>query len=176
MLNEEAQLERCLSSVTEQSYPTIIEVAVADGGSTDGTPSAASKFRTKVVRRRQPEAHPPCRPEHCQGSRLLHANSACGLTLRTALAPDYVQHSYVVSAGEPLGAATSSVGRCATRLIRRTPARRRGGDDLQPRSRACGLPAGRWLAALFRHGLSGSSGQGKRYPRDRRLRRMVRWP
>jgi len=37
VLNEEAQLERCLRAVAEQSYPSIIEVVVADGGSTDGT-------------------------------------------------------------------------------------------------------------------------------------------
>ena len=44
VLNEEAQLERCLRSVAEQSYPSIIEVVVADGGSTDGTRSVVSKF------------------------------------------------------------------------------------------------------------------------------------
>ena len=50
VLNEEAQLERCLRAVAEQSYPSIIEVVVADGGSTDGTRSVVSKFaKVRVV-------------------------------------------------------------------------------------------------------------------------------
>jgi cellulose synthase/poly-beta-1,6-N-acetylglucosamine synthase-like glycosyltransferase len=50
VLNEEAQLERCLSAVAEQSYPAIIEVVVADGGSTDETRSLLSKVaRVRVV-------------------------------------------------------------------------------------------------------------------------------
>ena len=78
VLNEEAQLERCLSSVAEQSYPAIIEVVVADGGSTDGTPIGGVQVR-ESARRRQPEAHPSCRPEHCHCGRFRrhHRPSRC---------------------------------------------------------------------------------------------------
>ena len=44
VLNEEAQLGRCLRSVAEQTYPAVAEILVADGGSTDNTRSVAEDF------------------------------------------------------------------------------------------------------------------------------------
>jgi succinoglycan biosynthesis protein ExoA len=100
VLNEEAQLERCLHSVAEQSYPAIIEVVVADGGSTDGTPSVASKFaKVRVVDN----------PRHIRPAGLNTAIAAASgeiivrVDARTALAPDYVERC--VSALERSGAA-----------------------------------------------------------------------
>ena len=49
VLNEAAQLRRCLDSVESQSYPSIIEVIVADGGSTDETRSVAATFEKVVI-------------------------------------------------------------------------------------------------------------------------------
>ncbi|MGP8151131.1 MAG: glycosyltransferase, partial [Acidimicrobiales bacterium] len=88
VLNEEAQLERCLSSVTEQSYPAIIEVVVADGGSTDGTPSVASTF---------PKVCVVDNPRRIRPAGLNTAIAAASgdiivrVDARTALAPDYVE-------------------------------------------------------------------------------------
>ena len=100
VLNEEAQLERCLHSVAEQSYAAIIEVVVADGGSTDGTPSVASTFpRVCVVDN----------PRRIRPAGLNTAIAAASgdiivrVDARTALAPDYVERC--VSALENSGAA-----------------------------------------------------------------------
>ena len=57
VLNEEAHLDRCLRAVDEQTYPSIIEVVVADGGSTDETRSDGFQVR-EGTRSRQREAHP----------------------------------------------------------------------------------------------------------------------
>ena len=100
VLNEEAQLERCLCSIADQSYPSIIEVVVADGGSTDGTRAVAAKF-AKV-----------CVVDNPRGTRPAGLNSAIAaasgdiivrVDARTALAPDYVERC--VSALERSGAA-----------------------------------------------------------------------
>ena len=88
VLNEEAQLERCLHSVAEESYPAIIEVVVADGGSTDETRSVVSKFaKVRVVDN----------PRHIRPAGLNTAIAAASgeiivrVDARTALAPDYVE-------------------------------------------------------------------------------------
>ena len=100
VLNEEAQLERCLRAVAEQSYPSIIEVVVADGGSTDGTRSVVSKFaKVRVVDN----------PRRIRPAGLNAAIAAASgdiivrVDARTALAPDYVERC--VSALERSGAA-----------------------------------------------------------------------
>ena len=100
VLNEKAQLERCLSAVAEQSYPAIIEVVVADGGSTDETRSVVSKFaKVRVV-------------DNPRGIRPAGLNTAIGaasgdiivrVDARTAFAPDYVERC--VAALESSGAA-----------------------------------------------------------------------
>lgn len=49
-LNSERLLERCLKSINEQGYPSeLIEIIVADGGSTDNTRNIASKYGTKWI-------------------------------------------------------------------------------------------------------------------------------
>ncbi len=100
VLNEEAQLERCLRSVAEQSYPAVLEVVVADGGSTDGTRSVVSKFaKVRVVDN----------PRRVRPAGLNTAVAAASgdiivrVDARTALAPDYVERC--VSALERSGAA-----------------------------------------------------------------------
>ncbi len=100
VLNEEAQLERCLHSVAEQSYPAIIEVVVADGGSTDRTRSVVSKFaKVRVVDNAR----------HIRPAGLNTAIAAASgeiivrVDARTALAADYV--ACCVSALERSGAA-----------------------------------------------------------------------
>jgi glycosyltransferase involved in cell wall biosynthesis len=100
VLNEEAQLERCLNAVAEQSYPAIAEVVVADGGSTDGTRSTAARFaKVSIVEN----------PRRIRPAGLNVAIAACSgeiivrVDARTKLAPDYVSHC--VAALERSGAA-----------------------------------------------------------------------
>ncbi len=100
VLNEEAQLERCLRSVVEQSYPAIIEVVVADGGSTDETRSVVSRFaKVRVVDN----------PRRIRPAGLNTAIAAATgeiivrVDARTALESDYVERC--VSALERSGAA-----------------------------------------------------------------------
>jgi GT2 family glycosyltransferase len=88
VLNEESQLERCMTSVAQQSYPAVIEVVVADGGSTDGTRSMVSKFaKVRVVDN----------PRRIRPAGLNAAIAAASgdiivrVDARTALAPDYVE-------------------------------------------------------------------------------------
>lgn len=48
--NSAGKIERCLSSVTEQDYPReLVQILVADGGSTDGTPEIALGYGAEVV-------------------------------------------------------------------------------------------------------------------------------
>ena len=49
VLNEAPQLERCLASVAGQSYRAIVEIVVADGGSSDDTRSVVAGFPRVVV-------------------------------------------------------------------------------------------------------------------------------
>ena len=100
VLNEEAQLERCLRSVAEQSYPAIIEVVVADGGSADESRSEAARYaKVRVVDN----------PRYIRPAGLNTAIAAASgdiivrVDARTALAPDYV--ACCVSALERSGAA-----------------------------------------------------------------------
>jgi glycosyltransferase involved in cell wall biosynthesis len=100
VLNEEAQLERCLSSVAAQSYPAIIEIVVADGGSTDETRSVASesaKVRIVDNPRRTRPAGLNVAIAAASGDIIVRVDA------RTALAPDYVE--CCVSALERSGAA-----------------------------------------------------------------------
>ena len=100
VLNEEAQLERCLRAADEQSYPAIIEVVVADGGSTDETRAAVARFaKVRVVEN----------PRHIRPAGLNAAIAAASgeiivrVDARTKLAPDYVERC--VAALERSGAA-----------------------------------------------------------------------
>lgn len=50
VLNEARQLHACLDAIAAQTYPAIVEILVADGGSTDNTPEiAASHSRVRVL-------------------------------------------------------------------------------------------------------------------------------
>jgi succinoglycan biosynthesis protein ExoA len=88
VLNEAGQLDRCLGSVGEQTYREIVEIIVADGGSSDDTRSVAAAFaKVRVVDN----------PRHIRPSGLNAAISAASgevivrVDARTALAPDYVE-------------------------------------------------------------------------------------
>jgi glycosyltransferase involved in cell wall biosynthesis len=88
VLNEAALVAHCLDSVAEQTYPGIVEVVVADGGSTDGTRTAASKFAKVVV---------VDNPRRIRPAGLNAAIAAATgevvvrVDARTKLAPDYVE-------------------------------------------------------------------------------------
>jgi len=88
VLNEAAQLDRCLRSVVRQSYPAITEIVVADGGSSDETRSVASSFPKVVV---------VDNPRRIRPAGLNAAIAAASgevivrVDARTALAPDYVE-------------------------------------------------------------------------------------
>lgn len=50
VLNEENNLEKCLSKIYEQNYPKhLIEVIIVDAGSTDRTLEIAKRFPTKIL-------------------------------------------------------------------------------------------------------------------------------
>jgi glycosyltransferase involved in cell wall biosynthesis len=100
VLNEASQLERCLKAVSEQSYPEIVEVVVADGGSTDETRSVAAAFaKVRIVDN----------PRHIRPAGLNAAIAAASgdiivrVDARTRLAPGYVEAC--VAALERSGAA-----------------------------------------------------------------------
>jgi len=88
VLNEAAQLQRCLHAVARQSYPAISEVVVADGGSTDETRSVAAAFANVVV---------VDNPRRIRPAGLNAAIAAASgeiivrVDARTALSPDYVE-------------------------------------------------------------------------------------
>ncbi len=48
--NSERTLVFCLSSVREQLYPNLIEIVIADGGSTDKTLEIAKRFGAKIIK------------------------------------------------------------------------------------------------------------------------------
>lgn len=49
-LNSAAVLENCLKSIREQEYPQgLIEIVIADGGSTDKTIEIAKKYNSKII-------------------------------------------------------------------------------------------------------------------------------
>ncbi len=88
VLNEEPQLERCLRSIAEQTYPAVIEIIVADGGSTDGTRDVAGRFeKVRVVNneRRIRPAGLNTAIAAARGDVIVRVDA------RTALSPDYVE-------------------------------------------------------------------------------------
>lgn len=88
VLDEEAVLARCLESVVAQTYPAVVEVVVADGGSIDGTRRVAAGFpKVRVVdnpRRSRPAGLNVAIAEAC-GDVIVRVDA------RTRLAPDYVE-------------------------------------------------------------------------------------
>jgi glycosyltransferase involved in cell wall biosynthesis len=100
VFNEAPQLERCLRAVAGQTYRSIVEVVLADGGSTDETRSVASAYAKVVIvdnpRRIRP-AGLNAAIAGASGEVIVRVDA------RTALAPDYVERC--VAALERSGAA-----------------------------------------------------------------------
>lgn len=96
VLNEEEQLERCLSAVDAQRYPHIVEVLVADGGSADRTREiAAAHPRVRVLdnpRRIRP-AGLNVALEAAKGEVFVRVDA------RTAIDPGYVEGCVAALAG-----------------------------------------------------------------------------
>lgn len=100
VLDEEAMIGACLDAVTAQTYPSIVEVVVADGGSTDRTRElAGSRPLVRVVDnpRRSRPAGLNVAIAAATGEVLVR------LDARTRIAPDYVERC--VAALERSGAA-----------------------------------------------------------------------
>ncbi len=100
VLDEEVMLPACLEAITEQSYPAVVEVIVADGGSRDATTEVASSFpRVRVIDnpRRSRPAGLNVAIAAARGEILVRVDA------RTRIAPDYVERC--VSALEASGAA-----------------------------------------------------------------------
>ncbi|MHB8247152.1 MAG: glycosyltransferase family 2 protein [Acidimicrobiales bacterium] len=87
VLNEAAMLGPCLESVESQSYPNIVEVVIADGGSTDATREVASRYAdVRIVdnpRRNRPAGLNVALSE-AVGEVVVRVDA------RTCIAPDYV--------------------------------------------------------------------------------------
>jgi glycosyltransferase involved in cell wall biosynthesis len=88
VLNEETHLRRCLHAIDGQTYPRIVEVLVADGGSTDRTRQVAASY---------PGVRVLDNPERVQAAGLNAALSqAAGEVVvrvdgHCVLSPDYVE-------------------------------------------------------------------------------------
>ena len=98
--DEEEQLAACLESLAAQDYPKIVEVVVADGGSTDRTAELAASYPKVVVvdnPRRSRPAGLNVALRHATGEIVVRVDA------RTRLAADYV--SRCVEALERSGAA-----------------------------------------------------------------------
>ncbi len=88
VLNEREHLERCLASVAAQDYPNLVEVVVADGGSTDGTRELAGELdavRLVDNPRRTRPAGLNAAIAAAVGEVLVRVDA------RTAIDPDYVR-------------------------------------------------------------------------------------
>lgn len=100
VFNEEAMLPACLESIGDQDYPNIVEIVVADGGSTDRTREVAASFSKVVVvdnpRRIRP-AGLNAAISRASGEVIVRVDA------RTRLSPDYVTRC--VEALERSGAA-----------------------------------------------------------------------
>ena len=100
VLDEEDRLDRCLDAVAAQDYPELVEVVVADGGSTDASRAVAARHeRVRVVdnpRRSRPAGLNVAIAE-ARGEVLVRVDA------RTAIEPDYVRRC--VEALERTGAA-----------------------------------------------------------------------
>ena len=87
VLNEAHMLEGCLSALCAQDYPAIIEIVVADGGSSDATRQIAEAVpAVKVVEnpRKSRPAGLNVAIAHASGEVIVRVDA------RTRLAPDYV--------------------------------------------------------------------------------------
>lgn len=92
VLNEARMLEACLTSVIEQDYPSVQEIVIADGGSTDRTREIASSFPRVVLvdnPRRSRPAGLNVALAHARGEIVVRVDA------RTRLAPDYVTRCVV---------------------------------------------------------------------------------
>lgn len=87
VLDEERHLRACLEAIAAQRYPSILEIVVADGGSTDGTRAIAADFgNVRVVDnpRRSRPAGLNVAIEAARGEIFVRVDA------RTVIEPDYV--------------------------------------------------------------------------------------
>jgi len=114
VLNEEADLEDTLESVVVQSYPEIVEILVADGGSTDATREIAESFpgvRVLDNPGRVQSAGLNVALRAATGDVVVRVDGHC------VLAPDYVQrcvHALQSTGAAMVGGAMTPVGENAS--------------------------------------------------------------
>lgn len=87
VFNEEAMLGPCLASVAGQDYPNILEIVVADGGSTDRTIEVARQHPKVIVVDNPKQSRPAglnVALARAEGEVIVRVDA------RTRLAPDYV--------------------------------------------------------------------------------------
>jgi succinoglycan biosynthesis protein ExoA len=95
-LNEEARLAACLQAVAEQDYPNIIEVVIADGGSTDRTREIALGSNESIGHDWVRIVDNPRRIRPAGLNVALEASRGeiwVRVDARTLLAPDYVSRA-----------------------------------------------------------------------------------
>ena len=89
VLNDERFIAACLDGVIAQSYPNIIEVLVADGGSTDRTRELAAAADARVRLLENPRRNRPSGLNVAIGEAT--GDIFVRVDARTVLAPDYVE-------------------------------------------------------------------------------------
>jgi len=92
-LNEEAHIEACLQSILRQDYPReLMEVIVADGGSTDGTLAVLRRIAGE-----DPRVHVVANPDRIQAAglnailRVCRGDVIVRMDAHCEYAPDYVR-------------------------------------------------------------------------------------
>jgi succinoglycan biosynthesis protein ExoA len=116
VLNEEAGIEDTLESVAVQTYPNVVEIVVADGGSTDDTPALAASFPGVRV------LDNPGRIQACGLNRALEVargEVVVRVDGHCSIEPDYVERCV-----EVLGATGAAVVGGGMNPVGDTPVRR----------------------------------------------------
>lgn len=82
VLNEEKNIERCLTSIRMQNYPQEkIEIIIADGGSIDRTVELAKKYNVRIINNPKKLAEPGCALAHSKAKGDLKVFFAADNTL-----------------------------------------------------------------------------------------------